>query len=457
MRFFCGIIVACLVCASGWHQAGADDWPQWRGPQRDGVWRETGLIQRFESEQIKLRWRVPISSGYTGPTVAAGRVYVMDRLIEPEQSERVHCLDWQTGETLWVHTYAARYVGIGYAAGPRASVSIDEGRAYSLGAAGHLFCLDAAEGNVVWSHDLAAKFDIQMPKWGIAAAPLVEGDLLIVQIGGADGACVVALDKHTGQARWTAVKDDAAYAAPIVIDQAGQRVIVCRTAGQVVGLAPASGEILWSYSHPWEKWPIAIPTPVVERDLLFLTDAHKGSLLLRLSQQQPAVEPVWYRRNEQLAGQSTLHCLNSTPYIDGEFIYGADNDGTLRCLRLDTGQQVWEDRTALPKQRFGTVHLVQQGDRTWLFNDRGELILARLTPEGFQEISRARLLDPTRDQNPGRRGGVTWSHPAFAYGHVFNRNDVELVCADLTHQPASVQGPGNADSSPAEEESVPRP
>ena len=188
---------------------------------------------------------------------------------------------------------------------------------------------------------------------------------------------------------------------------------------------------MWSFSHPWEKWPIAIPTPVVEGDWLFLSDAHTGSLLLRLNQQELAVEKVWHRRNDELDGQSTLHCLNSTPYIDGDYIYGADNDGTLRCLRLDTGEQVWEDSSAVPEHRFATVHLVRQGDRTWLFNERGELIMAQLSPSGYEEVSRAKLLDPTLEQLR-RRGGVTWSHPAFAYRHIFARNDKELVAADLS-------------------------
>ena len=411
-----------------------EDWPQWRGPQRDGVWRETGQIDGFESPQIRLRWRVPLASGYSGPTVADGRVYVTDRLTQPEQLERVHCFDWKTGQTLWTHTYSAPYVGFSYTAGPRASVTVDEGRAYSLGAAGHLFCFDAADGTVLWNRDLAREYRIDMPNWGIAAAPLIEGDLLIVQIGGEDGACVVGMDKRTGEPRWTAVDDGASYCAPIAVDQAGRRVVICRTAGQVVGLAPESGEVLWSYAHPWERWPIAIATPVVAGDLLLLSDAHTGSLLLRLNSQRPEVERVWHRRNDQLDGQRTLHCLNSTPYIDGDHIYGADGDGMLRCLDLTTGLQVWEDRSAVPQNRWATVHLVRQGERTWLFNERGELILGRLTPEGFEEFSRAQLLEPTTDQLR-RRDGVTWSHPAFAYGHVFNRNDVALVCADLRSAP----------------------
>lgn len=409
---------------------GGEDWPQWRGAQRDGVWREEGLTDRFDQPQIPIRWTVPIGSGYTGPTVADGRVYVMDRLTEPEQTERVLCFDWQTGESLWSHAYECVYVGIGYQAGPRASVTIDEGRAYSIGAMGHLFCFDAATGQVHWNRDLNTEYSIRMPKWGIASAPLIEDDLVILHIGGED-ACLVAFDKVTGQERWKALSDDASYSAPIVVDQAGHRVLVCYTGDRIVGLDPASGELHWAFPHPWENWPIAISTPVVQDDLLLLSDAHKGSLLLRLLQDRVDIQKVWHRRREEVPNQEALHCLNSTPMIDGDSIYGADGRGILRCLDLATGEQIWQDETATPPTRFGTVHLVRQGDRTWLFNERGELIIGRLTPEGFEELSRAKLIETTTEQYRVR-DGVTWSHPAFAYQHVFARNDRELLSADLS-------------------------
>ncbi len=411
--------------------AAAEEWPQWRGPGRDGVWRETGIIDRFPSKQIALKWRAPIASGYSGPTVAAGRVYVTDQLTKPTEIERVHCFEWQTGRTIWSHSYECKYEGFGYRAGPRASVLIDDGRAYSLGAAGHLVCLDAAKGTLRWRRDLKAEYRIRMPNWGIAAAPMVEGDLLIVQIGGEGEACLCAFDKRSGQPRWKALADVASYAAPIVIDQAARRVLVCQTGDRIVGLDPMSGQLLWAYPFPWESWPIGIATPVVHRDLLLVSDAHQGTILLRLGQQKAGVEKAWHRKAKEVPGGKALHCLISTPLIDGRHIYGADGRGVLRCLRLETGEQVWEDKSAVPEDKFATIHLVRNGERTWLFNERGELIVAQLTPDGFREISRAKLIDPTRDQMPGRRGGVTWSHPAFAYRHVFARNDKELVCADL--------------------------
>ncbi len=414
--------------------AQADDWPQWRGPQRDGVWRETGIVARFPAPEIAVKWRVPVASGYSGPTVADGRVYVTDRLTDPGEMERVHCLDWKTGATLWTYRYDCKYGGIGYQAGPRASVLVDSGRAYSLGTAGHLFCFEAATGQVLWSHDLREAYRARIPTWGIAASPLVEDDLLIVQFAGADDACVCAFDKVTGKERWRALPDVASYSTPVVSAQAAGRVAVCWTGERIVGLDPASGRRIWEYPFPWEKWPIAIATPVLHRDLLLFSEAHQGTLLLQLSQTEPGVEKRWHRRKENLADGKALHCLISTPVIQDEHVYGVDSGGVLRCLRLATGEHVWEDRTAVPPNRFATIHLIRHGEQTWLFNERGELIIARLTPEGFRELSRAKLIEPTTDQLR-RRDGVTWSHPAFAYRHVFARNDKALVCADLSAPP----------------------
>ena len=216
----------------------SDDWPQWRGLHRDGVWHESGIIESFDTEQLKHRWKAPVSSGYSGPTVARGRVYVMDRIVQPNQQERVHCFDAETGRRLWTHAYNCEYRNISYEAGPRSSVSIESGKAYSLGAMGHLVCMDAVNGSVLWNRDLNSDFQIRMPTWGIAGSPVVEDDLVIVQIGGAQNACVVAFDKTTGEERWRNVSDDTSYASPIIITQAGKRVLVCWTGQNVIGIDP---------------------------------------------------------------------------------------------------------------------------------------------------------------------------------------------------------------------------
>ena len=415
----------------------ADEWPQWRGPQRDGVWREEGIVQEFASDRLPIKWRAPIASGYSGPSVADGRVYVTDRLVEPEQIERVLCFDWKNGQELWRHEYDAPYRDVGYQAGPRASVLIDEGRAYSLGTMGHLFCFDATSGKILWSKDLDQEYKIAMPIWGIAASPLVYEDLLIVQTGG-EKACIVALDKKSGKERWTALDDRASYSAPIVIEQAGQPVLVCWTGDNVVGLDPKTGKVHWSHPFKPTRMVINIATPAVNKNRLFVSSFYDGSLMLRLSDDKLAVEKVWRKLGPDERKTQSLHAMIGTPYIEGDYVYGVDSHGELRCLEAETGERVWESLEATPKARWSTIHIVRHHDREVLFNERGELIFAKLSPKGYQEISRAKLIDPTQDQLP-QRGGVAWSHPAFAYKHVFARNDEELVCASLAADADSVE------------------
>jgi outer membrane protein assembly factor BamB len=410
--------------------AAADDWPQWRGPNRDGVWRETGIVEKFPASQLTHKWRVEIGSGYCGPTVANGRVYVMDLIIEPEHTERIHCFDEKTGKQLWSLAYACPYGRVLYPAGPRASVTIHDGKAYALGATGRFHVLDAASGKVLWQKNLEEQYAIRLPQWGIAAAPLIHENLVILHIGG-EGACVVALNKDRGNEVWRALNDLAQYSAPIVVRQAGQPVVICWTGDSVAGLAGATGKVLWRYEWMRRKMPIGVATPVVENDQVFFTSFYDGSLMLRLLQDKPQIENVWQAVGLNERNTDALHSIISTPVFENGHIYGVDSYGELRCLDAKDGHRVWEDRTAVPTDRWSTIHFVKNGDRYFLFNEKGELIIARLSPKGYEEISRAKLLEPTQFQLPTRRGGVCWSHPAFANKHVFNRNDKELVCASL--------------------------
>jgi outer membrane protein assembly factor BamB len=413
----------------------ADDWPQWRGPTRDGEWRENGVVEKFDSPQLKILWRAPIASGYSGPTVADGRVYVTDRLTDPTQIERVHCFDAKTGKSIWKYEYDCPYK-ISYEAGPRASVSIDEGRAYALGAMGHFFCFEAASGKVIWQKNLQDEYQIRMPIWGISASPLIDGDRVIVQIGGENNACLVAFDKRTGSELWRSLPDRASYCAPILIEQAGKRVLVCLTGDHVVGLDPATGKPYWEHPFPPTKMVIAISTPVALNDRLFVTSFYDGCLMLRLDPDKLEVEKLWRRQGRDEKNTDGLHSIISTPLLQGGYVYGVDSYGELRCLEATTGERLWEDRTATPPARWSTIHMVRNGERIWMFNERGELIISRLSPQGYEEISRAKLIDPTTDQLR-QRGGVCWAHPAYADRCVFARNDKELVCADLSAQSAS--------------------
>jgi outer membrane protein assembly factor BamB len=411
-------------------QVFGEEWPHWRGPERDGIWREDGIVQTFEGRRLPVLWRAEIANGYSGPTVANGRVYLTDRLISPKQVERVHCFDALKGHQIWSYAYECKYVKISYPDGPRASVSIDDGRAYSLGTAGSFFCFDAAKGNVLWSKDLRTEYGIRMPIWGIAASPLVEDDLVIVHIGGEDDACLVAFDKVTGEEKWRALDDKASYSAPIIIEQAGKRVVVCWTGESVAGLNPLTGKLYWQHPFTVSRMVIGIATPVFYNGYLFVSSFYDGSLLLKVHPDKLAVEKVWRRKGPNEKDTDSLHCCISTPVLQDDYIYGVDSFGELRCLDLKTGNRIWENLDAVPKARWSNIHMVRHEDKVWMFNERGELIISKLSPKGFHEISRTKIIEPTEGQL-GQRGGVCWSHPAFAYKNIYVRNDQELLCINL--------------------------
>jgi outer membrane protein assembly factor BamB len=358
---------------------------------------------------------------------------VTDRITKPAQ-ERVHCYNAKTGELIWSFNYECDYYGVGYPAGPRSSVVIDEDRAYSLGTMGHLFCFDKATGRVLWKKDLNIEYEIRMPIWGIAAAPLIYGESIILNIGGSNNACVVALDKLTGMELWRNLEDDASYVAPILIKQAGKDVMVVWTGQNVVGMNPDNGTVYWIEEFEQKKMVINISTPVIENNYLFVSSFYDGSMLLKLDEEKLGIKMVWRRQGKSERNTDALHCIMSTPIILGDYIYGVDSYGELRCLDLFTGDRIWEDLTAVKKARWANIYFVQNGDIIYMFNEQGELLTANLSAEGFHEISRAKLIEPTHEQLNRSGEGVTWAHPAFAYKHVFVRSDKELICADLSER-----------------------
>ena len=410
-----------------------DDWSQWRGKDRAGVWAESGVISQFTQEDLKPLWRQPIGTGYSSPTVADGKVFLMD-FDEEKQDESVRCFDAKTGNPIWEHTYHSKYL-ISYTAGPRAAVTIDDEMTYSLGAMGRLYCLNAEDGTEVWQNDLNATFEIKsgkrMPIWGIAASPIVVGDLLIVQIGAKD-ACVVAFNKLTGEEVWRALDDRGQYSSPVLVKQNGKDVLVCWTGDGVAGLNPETGKTYWHHPFKPNQMPIGVATPVIQGNRIFLTSFYDGSMMLELSETEMSVKQLWHEVGPNERATKAIHSIISTPIMKGDHIYGVDSHGELRCLKASDGSRVWEDLTAVKKNRWGTIHFVPNGENVWMLNEQGELMIGQLTPEKLTITSRAHVLDPNQMRRPNRQGGVVWSHPAFANKCVFARNDKELVCVDLS-------------------------
>ena len=404
------------------------DWPDWRGKNRDGVWNETGIIEKFSSNEIDHQWSVSIGSGYSGPTVSNGKVYVTDLVERPNQTEGILCFDEKNGEKIWEYRYSCEYFGIGYPAGPRASVILNNGKAYSLGTMGNLFCLNAETGDIIWQKDLNKEYEIRMPTWGISATPIIVDNKIILQISGSNKACVIALNKNSGIEIWRNLDDIAGYSAPILIEKNSQKVVVIWTAESLNGLDPDNGNIFWQI--PWKVGSgMSISTPVLYKDNIFVSCFYSGSMLVKLDKDYTSAQIVWQRCGESERKTDALHCVINTPVIIDNNIYGVDSYGELRCLELNSGERIWEDLTAVNKNRWANIHFIQNGNKIWMFNEHGELIISELSAKGFKEISRAKLIEPTKKQLPR---GVAWAHPAFANKHVFIRNDNILISADLS-------------------------
>ncbi|MHB1426212.1 MAG: PQQ-binding-like beta-propeller repeat protein [Gemmataceae bacterium] len=427
----------------------ADDWPQWLGPQRDAIWRESGILNKFPEGGPKVRWRTPIGSGYSGPAVAKGRVYVTDRVVaagakkpnNPFDSktpvpgkERILCLNEKTGEVLWKHEYDCTYQ-LSYADGPRATPLVHEGRVYTLGAMGNLLCLDADKGTVIWAKDFVADCKAPVPLWGFAAHPLLDGDKLICLVGGKDH-LVVAFDKNTGAEKWHALslknrETQIGYCPPMIYTFGGKRQLIVWHPESVNGLDPETGELHWS--QPFSVGAnLTVPTPRQAGDLLFLTSFYNGAMMLKFTNDKPTV--LWRSevKSEMAERTDTLNSIIPTPFLRDGYIYGVCSYGELRCLRARDGKRMWMSlkATEVPDEsvRWANAFLISQGDRFFLPNEKGDLIIARLTPKGYQEIDKAHILDPT-DPSPGRL--VVWSHPAFANKAMYARNDKEIVCVSL--------------------------
>lgn len=422
----------------------ADDWPQWMGPERDGVWRETGLVDTFPKDGPPVRWRVKIGGGYAGPAVVGDRVYVTDKqsaMPDPENpfqrgrtnaTERVLCLSDADGSVIWKHEYDCPYT-VSYPAGPRTTPVVKDGRVYTLGAEGHLFCLDAKDGRVIWSKHFARDYGrSESPVWGYASNPLLDGDRLIVLVGG-QGTTVVAFHKDTGKELWRALDSSGehgpGYGSPIIVEAGGKRQLIVWLPQEVASLDPETGRVYWQ--HPWAiQAGLTVATPRIHGDHLFLSAFYNGSLMLKLDANQPQMSVAWQRHGQNEKLTDALHCLISTPVIDQGHIYGVCSYGELRCLDFANGDRKWATFAATSGEsvRWGTAFLVKQADRYVLFNEQGDLILARLTPDGYHELSRAHLLEPT---GPAQRREVVWSHPAFAHRNVYARNDREIVSVSL--------------------------
>lgn len=406
----------CLALTSA---APADDWPQWLGPERNGVSAEIGWSFDWPEGGPPVMWRRQVGAGYASVAVVGERVYTLGNA---GGKDTAWCLDVASGEVLWSFEYACPGAGGGFP-GPAATPTVHDGRVYTLSRVGHLHCLDAASGELLWAREPEGEFqasDRRRPDFwhGAACSPLLVGDLVILEVGAADGS-VYALDARTGETRWRGGDEKLGYSSPTLATVDGAPCVVVFTGSAVLGLAPADGTVLWRY--PWDsEYHSNIITPVAWDGRVYVSSSQDvGAALLAVD--GAAVTPLW--RNKE------MYSHYSTPVERGGFLYGIDGGqncprenetSLLKCLDLRSGQSRWA------YQGFGKGGLMLAGERLLVLSEAGQLAVVDATPEGFRQRASAQVLK-----------GPCWTMPVLANGRIYCRNAAgELVCVDVRREGA---------------------
>lgn len=397
-------------------QAAQAEWPKFRGPAGDGTWECPGLPLAIDAPERV--WKRPIGGGYSGVTLADGRVYTLDRLADKDQ-ERVRCLDALSGQLLWEHSYDADYKGLEYASGPRASVTVHDGKAYTQGAVGHVFCFDAKKGILLWFKDTVKQLRARRPPWGFAASPAIWKDTVIYQLGIEGGGGYIAFDKDTGAERWRSSDDPAGYATPVFTKHEGHDLMLAWTPEHIRGMSPDNGEVLWSIPYKI-KYGVSIAMPICHDGTVLVCGYWHGSKAIKLGAGEHAAQLLW-------EDEENLRGLMAQPLHRDGLVYLLDRSSGLSCFELATGKKLWDDakgHSVTPADRNPQATLVwardgKRDDRILILNANGELLSVTVGRDGFEIHSRAQIT------------GKTWAHPAYSDGKIFARNDKEITCWKL--------------------------
>ncbi len=402
MRHRLAVTICALLC--GLIFTTGADWPQWRGPNQDGISQETGLAESWPEEGPPVLWRLPLTGGFSSIAVADGIAYTMNGT---EEGEFVIAIDPENGSVLWKSRIGDLFEDTEYGDGPRATPTVDGDSVYALGGAGALACLDAKTGELRWGHNVVEKFSAENAEYGASASPVVVGDKLIVVAGKSDGSSLVCLDKNSGETVWTALDDKAGYATPLVTEIGGVGLLAVFTAEGLVGVGLEDGKEFWR--HPWETtMDQHTATPIGHDGMLFISTRNStGSAKFQLSLDgdTPKADLVWESRNMK-------NYLSTSVLLDGH-LYGF-NATRLTCMDFETGDSMWR------ASGFNKGSLIAADGQLIILGERGSLALAEATPEEYREISKFQLFDT-----------ITWIVPTLSDGRLYVRNEAEIVCLDL--------------------------
>ncbi|MFQ5676713.1 MAG: PQQ-binding-like beta-propeller repeat protein [bacterium] len=400
--FSFGLSLSVLASEPG---TAVNDWPQWRGPNRDGISEETGILKTWPEGGPKILWSAPSGEGYSGISISGGRLYTMYGM---RNDEVTVCLDAESGEELWRFKMDTKYTNQ-FGNGPRATPTVDGDLVFILGARGKLFALNAATGAEVWSSDLQTEYGGRIPTWGVSTSPLVDGTMLFVDVGGKDGYGLVAFNKMTGKVIWKSETGIPGYSAPIIVKAGGVRQVLSFAGKQLVSVSPKDGRQYWSY--PWiTSYDVNAATPIfVKPDKVFISSGYnKGAAVLKITSRPGgvAVEEVWKSR--------AMRNHFSSSVLVGDYLYGFD-ESTLRCVDIKTHESKWGKR-GLGKGSFVVAdgHLI-------VLSERGLLVLVEANPREYVEKASAQILH-----------GRCWTVPTFVNGKLYVRNQKELLCLNFS-------------------------
>ena len=393
------------LAAACWLSAYAADWPQWRGPNRDGISKETGLLDSWPAGGPHLFWKTQgLGEGYSSFAVVGDRLYTQG---QQGNQEFVIAFDTRTGKQLW-KTPSGRAYHESRGHGPRGTPTIDGNRLYALAADGTLVCLDTATGERIWGMNIVERFGGHVPTWGISESPLLDGDRVIVTPGG-PGASVVALDKIKGNLLWKSQSDPAGYSSPISFDASGSRKVVVFTARGAMGLDLTNGDLQWRYDKVANR-TANIATPIVHDGFVFLSsDYGTGCALLKLTQggRVGGASEIYFNRD--------MRNHYSTSVLIGDTVYGFSS-GILTAMKFLTGEVAWRNRSV------GKGSVTYAEGRLYALSEEGVMGLIDATPEGYTERSRFEI----------HRGSFpTWTPPVIANGKLYLREQDNLYCYDI--------------------------
>ena len=392
-----------------WNHAQGEDWPQFLGPSRNGVYSGPAPEAAWAMSGPAMAWKIAVGQGFSAPVVARGRVILFHR---QENRAIVESLDAFTGQRIWLAEYPTLYRDdFGFDEGPRGTPAIAGNRIYTFGAEGVLQALDFASGKRVWSADFKQKFGAEKGFFGAACSPLVEGDRVLMNVGGPNGAGIAAFDAATGKVLWTATNDEAGYSAPIATTIGGLRHALFFTRNALVDIDPATGKVRFTF--PWRSRSHAsvnAATPVVAGNLVFLSASYgTGATLVQID--GSSAKQLW-------ASDDALSSHYATSVYRDGYLYGyhgrQEYGQSLRAIELKTGKVQWN------LDGFGAGTITLAGDRLLLIRENGELVIAPASPSGFKSLARAQLLP-----------GVVRAYPALADGRLYVRNERTLACFNV--------------------------